>query len=158
MTRKKENIKKRISELSENHQELQVSANIEPLQQFSNHEIMDTHAQHLHKAPGVRVWHYFFEFLMLFLAISLGFFVENMREEYIENKRAKEYAQSLYDDLKIDTAMIQRTSDEKVWIGAKYDSAAKILNSSDLLKYNSYIYFLKSSDHVVSRMYFLFCR
>lgn len=145
MKKKNENSEHHNSEKPEIIQVRQVMPNVEeaPLvQQPSNIENMETHAHHLHKAPGVRAWHYFFEFLMLFLAITLGFFVENMREEYIENKRAKEYAQSLYDDLKIDTAMIQRTSNEKVWIGAKYDSAAKILNSPDLIKYNSFIYYV----------------
>jgi len=51
---------------------------------------METHAHHLHKAPGTKIWHYFFEFLMLFLAISLGFFVENKRELYTEHHREKQ--------------------------------------------------------------------
>jgi hypothetical protein len=103
---------------------------------------MDIHAHHLHKAPGQRFWHYFFEFLMLFLAVTLGFFVENQREKYVEEHRAKEYAQSLYDDLKIDTSVIQRTLGEKVWIQAKYDSALKILDTSDLSRYNEFMYYM----------------
>ena len=46
---------------------------------------------------------YFWEFLMLFLAVSLGFFVENLREHYVERSRAAELAKSLYEDLKKDT-------------------------------------------------------
>jgi hypothetical protein len=38
---------------------------------------------------------YFKEFFMLFLAISLGFFVENQREAYVENKSAEVLAQSM---------------------------------------------------------------
>ncbi len=41
---------------------------------------MDTHAHHLHHAPGKRIWHYFYEFLMLFLAVFCGFLAENFRE------------------------------------------------------------------------------
>jgi hypothetical protein len=33
-------------------------------------QIMETHAQELHKAPGQGLKHYLFEFLMLFLAIA----------------------------------------------------------------------------------------
>jgi hypothetical protein len=84
---------------------------------------------------------YLFEFLMLFLAVTSGFYVENLREYYVENTRAKEYAQSLYDDLKVDTAIIQRTYDEKVWIEAKYDSLQKILLLPDLKPYNEIIYY-----------------
>jgi hypothetical protein len=42
---------------------------------------------------------YFKEFFMLFLAISLGFFVENQREAYVENKSAEVLAQSMLEDL-----------------------------------------------------------
>ena len=54
---------------------------------------------------GRKKWtHYFWEFLMLFLAVTLGFFVENQREHYIEHKREKEYIRSLVTDLRKDTA------------------------------------------------------
>jgi hypothetical protein len=33
--------------------------------------------------------HYFWEFFMLFLAVSAGFLVENQREHYVEHQRAK---------------------------------------------------------------------
>lgn len=46
---------------------------------------------------------YFKEFFMLFLAISLGFFVENQRESYVENKSAKVLAQSMLEDLEQDS-------------------------------------------------------
>jgi hypothetical protein len=49
---------------------------------------------------------YFWEFLMLFLAITLGFLVENQREHYIEHLRAKEFAKSLVKDLENDTSAI----------------------------------------------------
>ena len=39
---------------------------------------------------------------MLFLAVTLGFFVENQREHYVENKREKQYIQSFYEDLTAD--------------------------------------------------------
>lgn len=65
-------------------------------------ESMETHAHHLHKVPGKNFWHYFFEFLMLFLAVTLGFFVENQREHYIEHKRARQYASTMLEDLKAD--------------------------------------------------------
>ena len=69
-------------------------------------EDMETHAHHLHKAPGHGWKHYFFEFFMLFLAVTLGFFVENQREHYVEHQREKQYMQSLLSDLKTDLATI----------------------------------------------------
>jgi hypothetical protein len=41
---------------------------------------------------------------MLFLAVTLGFFVENQREHYIEHKRGLQYVKSFVEDLKTDTA------------------------------------------------------
>lgn len=108
-------------------------------------DTMETHAHHLHKAPGEKIWHYVFEFLMLFLAITLGFFVENQREHFIEHRKAKEYAQSLFDDLKVDTLVLQRTIDEKMWILSKYDSVQQVLLSPDLRKeHNELIYYVES--------------
>ena len=43
---------------------------------------------------------------MLFLAVTLGFFVENKREHMIEHKRAKEYALMLKQDLINDTLQL----------------------------------------------------
>jgi hypothetical protein len=62
---------------------------------------------HHHSHTPRKKWsHYFWEFLMLFLAVTLGFVVENMREHYIERHRVKQYARSLKHDLAKDTAMI----------------------------------------------------
>lgn len=66
---------------------------------------MDTHAHHLHKAPGKKFWHYFFEFFMLFLAVTLGFFVENLRERMIENHRENEFSKALYSELSDDSVV-----------------------------------------------------
>jgi len=60
---------------------------------------------HHHSHSSRTKWtHYFWEFFMLFLAVTLGFFVENMREHYIEHKRGLQYIRSFVEDLKTDTA------------------------------------------------------
>jgi hypothetical protein len=86
---------------------------------------------------------YFFDFLMLFLAITAGFFVENQREHYLEHQREKQYAQSLYDDLKVDTAIIQRVMEYKKWNGEKMDSLLTILASPDIHRQNELIYYFE---------------
>jgi hypothetical protein len=69
---------------------------------------METHAQELHKAPG-RGWkHYFFEFFMLFLAVFCGFLAENFREKIVNNTREHGYMKSLAEDLKQDTARLNK--------------------------------------------------
>lgn len=66
---------------------------------------MEVH-HHAHHG-GKKSWKsYFWEFLMLFLAVTLGFFVENQREHYIEHVRAKEFSKTLVKDLQNDTAAI----------------------------------------------------
>lgn len=67
---------------------------------------METHANHLHHAPGKKFWHYFFEFLMLFLAVFCGFFAENLRERNVEHHREKQFIASMLKDLEADTAKL----------------------------------------------------
>ena len=67
---------------------------------------MEVHA-HSH-TPRNKWTHYFWEFLMLFLAVFCGFLAENQREHIVEKHRAKEYMQSMLDDLKLDTAEFNR--------------------------------------------------
>ena len=67
-------------------------------------EKTDMEIHHHPHAHHKKKWtDYLFEFLMLFMAVSLGFFVENQREHYIENHRSEQYAEFLYNDLINDT-------------------------------------------------------
>jgi hypothetical protein len=86
---------------------------------------------------------YLFEFIMLFLAVTAGFVVENLREHYIENLDEKKYARSLYDDLKIDTAVLQRVMDYKKWSSEKMDSLLILLPSHDNSSHNELIYYFE---------------
>jgi hypothetical protein len=47
---------------------------------------------------------YFLEFLMIFLAVTMGFFAETIRENISEHERSKVFAESMLKDLEIDTA------------------------------------------------------
>lgn len=61
-------------------------------------------AHHHAKVHHEKKWkEYLFEFLMLFLAVSAGFIVENIRDNYQEKQRAKEYAHMLLKDVVKDT-------------------------------------------------------
>src|SRR5687767_8558809 len=62
---------------------------------------MEVHA-HTHTAR--KKWtHYFWEFLMLFLAVFCGFLAEYQLEHRIEREREKQYMQSFIYDLQNDT-------------------------------------------------------
>ncbi len=67
---------------------------------------MEVHA-HTHTAR--KKWtHYFWEFLMLFLAVFCGFLAEYQLEHKIERDRAKELAKSFYEELKNDSVTIAK--------------------------------------------------
>jgi len=67
---------------------------------------MEVHA-HTHTAR--KKWtHYFWEFLMLFLAVFCGFIAENIREHKVEQNRAKELAKNLYKEILADSSAAQQ--------------------------------------------------
>ncbi len=51
---------------------------------------------------------YFLEFILIFLAVMLGFFGENLREKIADHSKEKEYIISMIEDARIDTANIRQ--------------------------------------------------
>ena len=69
----------------------------------SKNQVTEQKSRSIASFQNKRNWKsYFKEFLMLFLAIILGFFVENQREAYVERQSAKVLAQSMLEDLERD--------------------------------------------------------
>ncbi|RNI34813.1 hypothetical protein EFY79_14085 [Hanamia caeni] len=75
---------------------------------------------------------YFLEFLMIFLAVTMGFFAESYREYSVEKARAKEYANSLIHDLEKDTAMVQIDISQMKHARSKIDSLASFLKDKKI--------------------------
>jgi hypothetical protein len=96
-------------------------------------ETMETHAYHLHRAPGKKIWHYFFEFLMLFLAVFCGFIAENWREQLREHRREKEFIHSIVEDIKSDTLHSNRTLLQLKRIKSGIDSVLILLSSPEIV-------------------------
>jgi predicted MPP superfamily phosphohydrolase len=62
---------------------------------------------HHHSHTERKKWaHYFWEFLMLFLAVFCGFLAENQRRHMVEHQREKQYMGSLLSDLAADTTVL----------------------------------------------------
>jgi hypothetical protein len=66
---------------------------------------------HAHTHPGhsgerKRFKHYFWEFIMLFLAVFCGFLAENFREHQVERQREKQYARELCDEFFADSIAV----------------------------------------------------
>ncbi len=102
---------------------------------------MEVHHHH-HESPEHKKWHhYFWEFFMLFLAVTLGFLVENMREHIVEHRRELQYVRSYVEDLHEDIyqldSMISRFKKRNVMI----DSLTFMLESPDIDKYGNDIYY-----------------
>ena len=85
--------------------------------------------------------HYFWEFIMLFLAVTLGFFVENQREHYIEHRREKQFIRTLIEDLRSDTLQRTTTIADRSQKENMIDSIVFFLNSPDFSKQGSNIYY-----------------
>jgi len=101
---------------------------------------METHAYHLHRAPGKKIWHYFFEFLMLFLAVFCGFIAENWREQLREHHREKEFIRSIVEDLKSDTLQSNEILIKLRITNAGIDSALTALSSPEIVKNSNSLY------------------
>lgn len=75
---------------------------------------------HHHSHTEGKKWtHYFWEFFMLFLAVTLGFFVENQREHLVEHRQEKQYMKLMMEDLINDTIQLQKSLAE---IGSSVDN------------------------------------
>ena len=91
---------------------------------------METHAHHLHKSPSHGWKQYFFEFFMLFLAVTLGFFVENQREHFVEKQRAREFASNLLFDISNDTSRLNGLAIYQEWKEKSLDTLIILLNTT----------------------------
>jgi len=103
-------------------------------------ENMEIHANHLHHAPGEKIWHYFFEFLMLFLAVFCGFIAENWREQLKEHQREKEFIRSIVEDLKSDTLQSDKILVQLRSTNTGIDSVLNALSSTEIIENSNNAY------------------
>jgi hypothetical protein len=103
-------------------------------------ENMEVH-KHPHHVTHKKKWgEYLLEFIMLFLAVFLGFLAENLREQTVEHHREKEYIQSLVEDLKSDTLqaneVLIKLNDRSMGI----DSVIAALSSPEIIENSNNAY------------------
>ncbi len=98
---------------------------------------------HAHTHTERKKWtHYFWEFLMLFLAVSLGFFVENQREHMVEHQREIQYMRSMIEDLKSDTTELTENIRLRRERDAMIDSLIYLLGQRNISINGNSIYYL----------------
>lgn len=91
---------------------------------------MEVH-KHPHHVTHKKKWgEYVLEFLMLFLAVFLGFLAENIREDKVEAHREKQYIGSFVQDLEDDAKLLKAQIAEHQAKIAMLDSLSDILNNA----------------------------
>ena len=70
---------------------------------------------------------YFLEFLMIFLAVTLGFFAENIRENISDKEHVQLLSEQLVNDLKKDTAALNKNISLETLFTRKEDSLFYLL-------------------------------
>jgi hypothetical protein len=81
---------------------------------------------------GIKKWnHYLFEFLMLSLAVTLGFFVDNVREGRAERQLELQHMQSLISDLRQDTLRFSRQIEVADLVISMCDSIIQLLSKNE---------------------------
>jgi hypothetical protein len=97
---------------------------------------------HAHTHTQRKKWtHYFWEFLMLFLAVFCGFLAEYQLEHKIEKEREKQFIRSLVDDVKADTARINQIIKARTTREKSFDTLTLFLNSGNPSEHGTALYF-----------------
>ena len=78
---------------------------------------------HHHAHTARKKWtHYFWEFLMLFLAVFCGFLAEYQLEHTIEKQKGTDYIKSMIEDLQNDTAKLNKVTGSLININKSIDT------------------------------------
>jgi hypothetical protein len=100
---------------------------------------MEVHHGHSSGPKGLK--EYFLEFFMLFIAVTLGFFAENLREHYVEKQREKQYLHKLSADLRQDTAKLNFSIAFKIRKSRQADSLISLITAHDYDQHLPLIYY-----------------
>jgi hypothetical protein len=97
---------------------------------------------------------YFFDFLMLFLAVTLGFFADNYREDLSDKQKEKQNIESIIRTVAGDTLNMQRVINENEFYITGIDSfiALKKLNINSAGFKQKYYYF--AFNYLLSEQYY----
>src|SRR5688500_6239775 len=99
---------------------------------------MEVHA-HTH-TPRKKWAHYFWEFLMLFLAVFCGFLAEYQLEHKIEKDREEQFMQTMAEDLKTDSAQLNRLIRRRKSRIRELDTLFNIIANDEYLKDGKKVY------------------
>lgn len=93
---------------------------------------MEVH-KHPHHVTHKKKWtEYLLEFSMLFLAVFLGFFAENIRESRVEHERENEYAKALYEEFYADSVTFNQKINSRLGKERDCDYLSNYIKDSSL--------------------------
>jgi len=118
---------------------------------------------HHHSHTARKKWtHYFWEFIMLFLAVFCGFLAEYQLEHKIERDREKKFIQTFIEDLKVDTTAINENLVFQKRKKAQLDSLVYLLSEQKIKGNENELYYLgrvlvrtsrfQSSDRTITQL------
>jgi hypothetical protein len=117
---------------------------------------MEVH-HHSHSPHGNKNWKsYFWEFLMLFLAVFCGFLAEYQLEHMIEWDREKVYINNLYEDLKDDTLHFSEYDKTTADLLVTIDSLMLLVKAPDRDLHINRIYYLARRATMNTQNFFSF--
>ncbi len=94
-----------------------------------------------HHSRHPKKWkEYITEFIMLFLAVSLGFMAENIREHQIEKHREIAYLKNVHEDLKLDLINIDNVLNSNTIRLQAMDTLFTIINNNTITNEDVYYY------------------
>ena len=123
------------------------SSHEQPIPLIERHTEMEVHHHPDLHHRKIHWKEYFLEFIMIFLAVTMGFFAENIREGIVAKDKEKTYMKSMLVDLKKDTAEITQIITLQRSLVKKMDSALAIpvekLHDIDVQDtfYHHFVYF-----------------
>ena len=115
---------------------------------------MEVHKHPQHVTHKKKWGEYLLEFLMIFLAVFLGFIAENQREKITEQSRAKEFAVALVNNLKADTAQFNWLRGFRIRKIKQKDSLLDVLSKPPNPEYDSFLHRLISQG-LLSQLYYV---
>src|SRR6266536_6277405 len=115
-------------------------------------ENMEVH-KHPHHVTHKKRWgEYFLEFLMIFLAVTLGFFAENIREQRNNQEIEKRNVEIIVDNLKIDTSELSYVINGNIVRSMRIDSLVMQkqydISDTNVLKQVINFYLNISTDYI----------
>jgi hypothetical protein len=92
---------------------------------------MEVH-KHPHGVTHKKKWtEYLLEFLMIFLAVTMGFIAENIREETVNHKKEREFVKNMLKDLVSDTSELADKIKFSATMASGLDSLSNALYSAN---------------------------